>query len=442
MAEVFISYSRKDKDFVRKLNDALIAYERNPWIDWKDIAPTAEWNEEILHNIEAADHFVFVISPDSVVSSNCKREIDHAAQNHKKMVPIFYRPVADDEIPETLGKLQRIDFDHDANFNSSLETLIRALDTDLEWTQAHTRLLIRAKEWEREGKDSSFLLRGKDLGEAERWMVKGADRDPKPTTLQSQYILTCRQAATRTQRVIITAVAAALLVALGLALYAFLQRNTAQQEAREARARELAAYATDSLGADAERSILLGMHAVNATLRFSEPPVPAAEQALHQAILSSHVRLTLRGHLAPVDGVAFNPDGKRLATASWDQTARVWDAVSGQELLTLRGHSGSVWSVAFSPDGKRLATTSDDQTAKVWDAVSGQQLLTLRGHMGPVYGVAFSPDGKRLATTGFDKTAKVWDAGSGQELLTLRGHSSDVLCVAFSPDGNRLATAS
>ena len=72
------------------------------------------------------------------------------------------------------------------------------------------------------------------------------------------------------------------------------------------------------------------MQAVNATLRFGQPPVPAAEEALHQAILSSQVRMTLRGHSGLCIGVAYSPDGKRLATASDDKTAKVWDAASGQ----------------------------------------------------------------------------------------------------------------
>ena len=90
----------------------------------------------------------------------------------------------------------------------------------------------------------------------------------------------------------------------------------AQRTPRESRARELAASSTESLSDDPEKSILLAVQALNATLRFGQPPVLAAQEALHQAILSSQVRKTLRGHADSVYGVAFSPDGKRLATAS------------------------------------------------------------------------------------------------------------------------------
>ena len=102
-----------------------------------------------------------------------------------------------------------------------------------------------------------------------------------------------------------------------------------------------------------------------------------------------------------------------------DHTAKVWDAKSGRELLTLRGHSEPLDGVAFSPDGKRLATASGDKTAKVWDAESGKELLTLR-HSGPVDGVAFSPDGKRLATASEseDRSVQVY-ALDLRELLNL-----------------------
>ncbi len=152
MAQIFISYSRKDKDFVRKIGEALAAQKREAWVDWKDIPLTAEWQQEILTNIENADNFIFVISPESVASPNCRKEIDHAVANNKRMVPIFYRPVPDEAIPETLGKFQRINFGDNDNFDSKLAALISAIDIDLAWVQMHTRLLTRAKEWEREAK--------------------------------------------------------------------------------------------------------------------------------------------------------------------------------------------------------------------------------------------------------------------------------------------------
>jgi WD40 repeat protein len=159
--------------------------------------------------------------------------------------------------------------------------------------------------------------------------------------------------------------------------------------------------------------------------------------------------LTLKGQAAIVWGVAFSPDGKRLATAGgWaDHPAqlKVWDAATGRELLDLRGHTQTVWQVAFSPDGKSLASTSDDGTARLWDAATGRELRVLRGHRGSVTGLAFSPDGKRLATSaGSYETRpaelKVWDVATGQAILSFRAHTGMIPRLAFSPDGKRLAS--
>jgi WD40 repeat protein/serine/threonine protein kinase len=148
----------------------------------------------------------------------------------------------------------------------------------------------------------------------------------------------------------------------------------------------------------------------------------------------------LRGHAGPVLGVAVSSDGQRLASGSSDQTVRTWDSATGKELVALKGHGAVVSSVAFSPDGQRVASGSSDQTVKIWDSATGKELFALKGHAGTVWSVAFSPDGQRLATGG--STLKIWDSATGKELLALKGHADGVRSVAFSPDGQRLASSS
>jgi hypothetical protein len=126
--------------------------------------------------------------------------------------------------------------------------------------------------------------------------------------------------------------------------------------------------------------------------------------------------LELKGHTSVVSSVAFSPDGTRVVTGSWDNTAKVWEARTGTPLLELKGHTSVVSSVAFSPDGTRVVTGSEDRTAKVWEARTGTPLLELQGHTGSVTSVAFSPDGARIVTGSADHSAKVWDARTGQEL--------------------------
>jgi WD40 repeat protein len=145
-------------------------------------------------------------------------------------------------------------------------------------------------------------------------------------------------------------------------------------------------------------------------------------------------------HPGKVFSLAFNKDGSRVVTGVEDGTARIWDATTGKEVLTLRGHVDVVLAVAFNLDGTRVATASADGTAKIWNTSTGKQLFELRGHTNTVTSIAFSPDGMRVATVSRDGMTKLWDSSTGNELLTFEGDGSGLSDVAFSPDGKLLAT--
>ena len=238
MSDVFISYSRKDKDFVRQLHDALAARQQDVWVDWEDIPPTADWHAEIFAAIQSANSFIFVLSPDSIASQVCGEELAHAVKQQKRLVPIVCREVNPQSAPLSVSSLNWIFFRPTDDFNAAFATLITALNTDLDWVKAHTRLLMRASEWENKKKNDAFVLRGADLRTAEEWLsIAATGKEPKPTPLQSEYILASRKSATRQQRTILTGVTIALVVAIGLGclasvlgLFAWDQSNVATNQ--------------------------------------------------------------------------------------------------------------------------------------------------------------------------------------------------------------------
>lgn len=195
--DVFISYSRKDKAFVEVLSTALKRRGRDPWVDWDDIYKGEDWWQAIQRGIESANTFIFVISPDSVASTVCRDEIDYAVQCHKRLLPILRRDGSDSQQAHPLvSKLNWLFFRETDNFDAAFEDLLRAIDTDIDHVHAHTRLLVRASEWQRKNNNRSYLLRGSDLQDAEQWMIRGLTQHPKPTELQTQYIQASQAAKT------------------------------------------------------------------------------------------------------------------------------------------------------------------------------------------------------------------------------------------------------
>jgi WD40 repeat protein len=166
-------------------------------------------------------------------------------------------------------------------------------------------------------------------------------------------------------------------------------------------------------------------------------PSVNARNALLVSLEACRERRRFLGHEGRVGHCSFSRDGRRIATASADGTARVWDTLTGETISICRGHEGRVSSVVFSPDGGRVITAGADGTARIWDAVSGKELVVLRGHEHALKGASFTRDGERAFTVGH--TLRAWDTDSGRVLYQI-AHGDEITGARLDHDGGRLAT--
>jgi serine/threonine protein kinase len=148
------------------------------------------------------------------------------------------------------------------------------------------------------------------------------------------------------------------------------------------------------------------------------------------------------GHTAPISSLAWSPDGKQVASASYDTTVQIWNPDTDKNIATYRENIGSVQSLAWSPRGKYIASADYAHNVNVWDATSLKTLVTYKNHIDQVLTLAWSPDGKYLASGSADNTVQVWDPITGNMVFNNHSHAGAVDSVAWSPDGVRIASAS
>ena len=314
-------------------------------------------------------------------------------------------------------------------------------------------------------KDSSRLLRGialedaqiwashHSIGQAEYQFLNASQEQEQLAIRQNLELKRLQEVETRliqeqklakVQRFFLTTVGAALAMTSILSIFAY--RNY-----RQARINEIAAEKNHSIAHITSAESLFNSQQVFASLvealiakkhmsilNEADKAVSSdTDLALQQAVYNVVEKNTFSGHLDIVNSVSYSKDGKSIASASSDNTIKIWQR-NGKLLHTLKGHRDSVIDVAFSPQENILASAAEDNTVKLWNA-NGKLKNTLKGHSGSVYRIVFSPSGNLIASASEDKTVRLWNR-QGDLVNVLFGHEKEVLAVAFSPDGATIAT--
>ena len=441
MADVFVSYSRRDAAFVGRLADALRERGKEVWVDVEGIRDAEVFPAVLREAVEGSDGFVFVISPDSVGSRFCEQEIEHAVELNKRIVPLVLHKVPDEQVPEGIRVRNWIPAAADGGFGETVERLLAALDTDLAWTKEHTEWLVKALEWDAKGRDPSLLLRGSELVASEQWLAGAAGKEPEPTSLHAEYVLASRMAATRRQRTVVGASVAIALVSIGLLIFALISRGQAVSERVSARAQALAAESQAQLANDPEISLILGVRAVKTQA------TPQTRFALRAALDASPLErglLTIAkpGSCGMNSGLvaAVSPDGRQIAEAACNGMLLLRDAGS-YRVVHVEHFADQLTTVAYSPSGSLLAvgTTTrilllDPQTGAV--RAQTPDLFPSNSPGPGIAGLAFSPDGRELAANSMTGI-ELWSVPSlsGRPLATYPSIGGGMV---FTRDGREL----
>lgn len=393
---------------------------------------------------------------------------------------------------DAFGRTRLLAFDRDAatrgpTVEVSHEALLREWPLLRDWlresrgeVRLQRQLAQAATEWAAANRDSSFLLSGARLAQFEAWRASAtvaltadeqalieaslAERERRASAEAARVAreVALQRRARRILQALVIVFLGAAVVAGGLAWWANVERTNAQTQA----AILLAQQAENEVeNGNSDRAVLLALEALT---RY--PYTPQAEHALGQAVTLGRAERFLTGHTSTVGGVAWSPDGTRVATGSTDLTVRIWDVTTGKEVRRA-DTDNQAYSVAWSPDGSKVLFTTGDRfryfrgdqgvdvflwqvddvaperiyEAPTYPIVDDQNLSNgvpekLMVAENTAHAAAFSPDGRHLAFIA-DRSVVVWDIAEAEQALRLQGHTDLVYSIAWSPDGSRIVTS-
>lgn len=427
----FISYSRRDKAFVQKLNDSLDASGIHAWVDWEGIELASDWMQTITTAIQGADAFIFIISPDSLKSKVCAEELELALKFNKKLIPVLHRePTKSQKMHEKLSATNWVYMRKDDQFEETIPRLVESIQTDLEWVSKHTQLLNQATEWERRSRNNSYLLQGTGLEEAEKWMAEAANKDNRQVLpLQAEFIQASRKSAERRQRIVLAGVSAALVISIVLSILALLARNDAKQQEALAIESKNTAVAAQTIAEENRIKAEASQKEAVENQRLAERNQRIAEEktVIANAERSAAQAQTLQTRAGELDTSTI------LAIESYNLNP----AFPAENLIRMNTsllavpvahmkQDGPIWNIEWSPDHRYFVTANNTDPSEpeavsqacVYQAEDGAVVFCV-GHDQDVNDAVFTPDSQFLVTASADQTVKFWNANDWSLVKTL-----------------------
>ena len=464
---VFVGFMPQDRELVARVRRELEESGRIvAWSDWDQVPPGPAYLEEIYKSIEGADALLIVLSPESAGFHLVQVAVKHALAGGKRVIPVVARDLGDTPVPDELKPLNWIFFRPGDDFRRAVRVLGDAIESELYWVRMHTRLLVRATDWDHRNRDPDLLLRGNDLDEADRWLAQDLiNRQAQVTPLQRQYVReSFKYRSRRDKRRQIGAIAGLLVAILVLSLvtWAYLDRTRNLKKLEETsgklqaliekmwetstelRVSKLAAESRAIVDSQPQRGLLLAMEAIERMEMLEKtrpnerhPNVAAVYSAMHRA-LTANDGIGLPGLGSPITAVAIHPEAGTLAVCDAAGNLQLWDVKKGLPRAKVgdqgenrpsihRDILGAVRLATFSPDGRWLITAGTrGDTGQ--GAAQRDKTATLEG-----------------STDRIDELVRLWHWGSGgfnpKDRLELdpQGPISD---LQVSPDGRWLAVLS
>jgi hypothetical protein len=393
----FLSYSRKDIVFVKRLETALDSYGLETLVDLSDIEAFEDWWIRTETLIRKADAFIFVISPDSIQSAVCLKELQLAVSLNKRLAPLVLKDVAPSDVPEYLRKLNFIDFKEDERFDAEAAKIVAALDTDIAWVRRHTDLGEQAYRWSeaKPNRRNGLLLRSALLEEAEAWVASRPRGAPAPTDLTRRFIAESRRVGSLRRNFAIAALIFGLAVTTSLAGLFYWQRGIADTQA--ARANEqtentratvsklLSEQATRLNGeGDALKAALTSLEAFRDPGGGTDRYEADAEKSLGDAIYGLPLRASLNDAQSAIIDATFSFDGRKILAVHENGSVSLWRQINEQlvpdseRTESLKQFSG-IKNVTSFPKTSVFVLQAEDGSYSAWDYASDERLKRING---------------------------------------------------------------